>query len=303
MPIAPMIRLSTAPNTRPSTSSGTARWSSVGAATSTSVSPMPMKAIRTSAAAELGKSPIRISGMPQRSVPIAKSDASFCRRHERDREAAPDQPADAEGGVEVADARSYPGPAARSRRRRSGRPALPRRQSARSRGPSAGGASAPARIVEKPAKASCARRRSASRSTRSRGGAAARILATKTAESRNVAAVTEKTASTLVVASRRPPSAGPAKLPTAAIVLMATLAAVSSSGLRERVGSSADWAGLNVVESIVTTPASAYTIAAGREKPRRAPRRRERDRPREVGEEHHALAGGSGRRERQRTAR
>ena len=83
-----------------------------------------------------------------------------------------------------------------------------------------------------------------------------------------------------MVARSRPPSAGPAKLPTDAIVLMATLAAVSSSGLREIVGSSADCAGLNVVERIVTTPESTYTIAAGSEKATTSAAPDQRDRAR-----------------------
>ena len=71
-PIVRVRMLSTAPNTRPSTSSGTARWSRVGAATSISTSPTPMNASRTIAAA-WSTSPTRISGIPQRNMPKAKS--------------------------------------------------------------------------------------------------------------------------------------------------------------------------------------------------------------------------------------
>ena len=55
------------------------------------------------------------------------------------------------------------------------------------------------------------------------------------------------TVSTFVVASNSPPSAGPMKLPTLTIVLVATFAAVSSSGVRASDGSSAAWAGQKIV--------------------------------------------------------
>ena len=287
IPIAPMIRLSTAPKTRPSTSSGTARWSNVGAATSTRVSPMPMNAIRTRADAGLGKIPIRIKGMPQSSVPIAKSEAKLLACDQRDRHRGADEPSDAECGVEVADARSpemqqlHRGDdnqnTKRTRDHRLG--AVEARQGRARLGDDRGEAGE--RLLHEPL--------SASRSRLDAGGASARILATWRAESRNVAAVTERTASTLVVARRRPPSAGPAKLPTDAIVLMATLAAVSSSGCG-RWSSSADCAGLNVVERIVTTPGK-HVHDRGRQRESDDERRaHERDRARDVGEQHHALA-------------
>src|SRR5436190_3273914 len=120
-------------------------------------------------------------------------------------------------------------------------------------------------MVEKPAKISCANCRSAASSSAVAAGASARMSATCSAENTNVPAVAKKTVSTFVAARRSPPIAGPAKLPIAAIVLIATFAAVSSSGVSETVGSSADCAGLNVVDKMATSPASAYTMPAGRD--------------------------------------
>src|SRR6266568_9051494 len=121
------------------------------------------------------------------------------------------------------------------------------------------------RTVLKPANASWASFCSPGETSRE-GGASARIRTTFSAEKANVPAVIANTTSTLVDARKMPPSAGPAKDPTAAIVLWATLAAVSSSGVRETVGRSAACAGRKVVERMVTQPASAYTISAGSEK-------------------------------------
>ena len=74
---------------------------------------------------------------------------------------------------------------------------------------------------------------------------------------RNVAAVTMNTVSTFVATRRTPPIAGPTKLPMLAIVLVATFAAVGSSGVRARVGRIAASAGRNTVPSRVTKPAIA----------------------------------------------
>ena len=62
---------------------------------------------------------------------------------------------------------------------------------------------------------------------------------TRIADQRRSAAATRKVTETLVVATRTPPSAGPTKIPTLSIVVAVTLAAVSSSGLRARFGTSA----------------------------------------------------------------
>src|ERR671910_275089 len=59
------------------------------------------------------------------------------------------------------------------------------------------------------------------------------------ADQTNVPAVAAKTTPGPVAARRSPPRAGPAKLPTLSVVLDATLAAVSSLGLRASDGSRA----------------------------------------------------------------
>ena len=70
-------------------------------------------------------------------------------------------------------------------------------------------------------------------------------------------AVTPKTTALELTASRSPPRAGPAKMPTLSIVVAVTFAAVSSSGLRASPGTSAACAGRNAVEATETTTASA----------------------------------------------
>ena len=72
-----------------------------------------------------------------------------------------------------------------------------------------------------------------------------------------------KTTPVLVSASRRPPSAGPAKLPTLSIELDATFAAVSSSGRVASDGSSAACAGRNAVAISCTLTASPIASSGG----------------------------------------
>ena len=67
--------------------------------------------------------------------------------------------------------------------------------------------------------------------------------------------MTRKTAPELVIASRPPPIAGPAKLPMLSIVLRVTLAADSSSGVRASSGRRDDSAGRNAVARIEASPA------------------------------------------------
>ena len=78
-PIVPTQRLWTAPKTRPSTSSGTARWSSVNADTSTNVFPSPTIISRTKAGIGSGQSPMNAIGRPQRTMPTVKSKVSRAR--------------------------------------------------------------------------------------------------------------------------------------------------------------------------------------------------------------------------------
>ena len=105
------------------------------------------------------------------------------------------------------------------------------------------------------------------------------------------AAVTANATSTLVAASISAPSAGPANIVTLSIVLVATFAAVSSSGSRATEGRSARCAGSNAV-------ASAPLIGGEREHERggRVDQHDERREPRgrgtaEIGDHHHPLAG------------
>ena len=84
-----------------------------------------------------------------------------------------------------------------------------------------------------------------------------RIEPTRIPPQRNVPAVTKNTTPASLAASNRPPSAGPTKLPRLSIVLRATFAAVSSSGVRASSGSAADSAGRNAVPRIEVIPASA----------------------------------------------
>ena len=66
-----------------------------------------------------------------------------------------------------------------------------------------------------------------------------------------------KTTPMEVAASRGPPSAGPANVPTLSIVLPTALAAVSSSGALASDGVRAAWAGWKAVDTIATSTASA----------------------------------------------
>jgi hypothetical protein len=84
-----------------------------------------------------------------------------------------------------------------------------------------------------------------------------RIAPTLNADQRKVAAVAAKTTPGLVAARSRPPSAGPAKLPTLSIADDETFDAVSSSGERASDGSSAACAGRNVFDASETNAAIA----------------------------------------------
>ena len=89
------------------------------------------------------------------------------------------------------------------------------------------------------------------------------IRTTSNADQANAAPVTRKVKATLVPASTSPPAAGPRKMATLSIVLPATFAAVSSSGVRASAGTSAAWAGRNPVVATITATVSAYTTTLG----------------------------------------
>jgi hypothetical protein len=108
-------------------------------------------------------------------------------------------------------------------------------------------------IARKPASASCPSLEAfLSRPT----GGSARTRPISEADQRNIAAVTANTTPVSVTATRSPPSAGPAKLPTLSIVLEATLAAVSSAGSRAREGRIAACAGWKAVATTATSTVS-----------------------------------------------
>jgi len=77
------------------------------------------------------------------------------------------------------------------------------------------------------------------------------------ADHEKAAAVTANTTDALPTASRTPPRAGPANMPTLEIVLIETLAAVNSSGVRASEGSSACCAGWNAVVTTEVATANA----------------------------------------------
>ena len=89
------------------------------------------------------------------------------------------------------------------------------------------------------------------------GDRAAPIPATRAADQRKVAEARTKVTPGSVAASTAPPIAGPAKLMTLSIVLDATLAAVSSAGVRAREGRIAACAGRKAVATTETSPAMA----------------------------------------------
>ena len=92
------------------------------------------------------------------------------------------------------------------------------------------------------ASASCSGATSGSVSMSLRG---TRIRLTSAADQRNVNASKTTTTGIEVTVRRRPPSAGPTKNVRLSIVLVVPLAAVSSSGVRDSLGSSAATAGRN----------------------------------------------------------
>jgi hypothetical protein len=87
--------------------------------------------------------------------------------------------------------------------------------------------------------------------------ASARIRSTRNADRPSAAAVSPKTTSRSVTASRRPATAGPRKNARLSIVLATAFAAVSSLGVRASVGVSAAWAERNGAFAIVAAIARA----------------------------------------------
>jgi hypothetical protein len=88
-----------------------------------------------------------------------------------------------------------------------------------------------------------------------RASSSGRTPTNSTADHSTAPAVTRNTVPTLVHASSNPPIAGPRKMPTLSIVLAATFAAVSSSGVRASVGTRAASAGRNAVAATPTSAA------------------------------------------------
>src|SRR5947207_11870899 len=107
-------------------------------------------------------------------------------------------------------------------------------------------------MARKPATASRATPVGLAGAARGRSGL---TRATSSADERKTTAVSPNTILVLVTAKRMPPIAGPTKLARVAIVLAATFAAVSSSGVRASDGNAAACAGRNAVDESVTTPA------------------------------------------------
>ena len=97
--------LSTAPNTRPITSSGTMRCRIVNALTSTSELPTPMRTIAPIAAARVGHAARMTSGAAQSRTPMPKSNEMRLRAREHERREPPDDATDADHRAEVTDAR------------------------------------------------------------------------------------------------------------------------------------------------------------------------------------------------------
>ena len=90
-----------------------------------------------------------------------------------------------------------------------------------------------------------------------------------------------------MVATRMPPSAGPTKIPTLSIVVAVTFAAVSSSGLRARFGTSAAWAGRNAVPITVPTIEMTYTSEWRPPSGDEQGHQREERHARQIGRHHH----------------
>ena len=86
---------------------------------------------------------------------------------------------------------------------------------------------------------------------------------TRTADSRNVAALSAKTLATSATASRNAADAGPTKKARLSMVLATLLAAVSSSGSSTSDGVSAIWAGPEGRAEQGESVASTKTTAAG----------------------------------------
>ena len=109
-------------------------------------------------------------------------------------------------------------------------------------------------IVRKPASSSSTMDTASSRSASSTS-ATGRMPMRRNADQSTVPAVTRNTSPGPLAARSRPPSAGPPKIPTLSIVLAATLAAVSSSGVRASEGIRAASAGRKAVAATPTRPA------------------------------------------------
>ena len=116
------------------------------------------------------------------------------------------------------------------------------------------------------------------------------MRATRPAATRNITAVTTNIVSTLVVATTRPPMAGPMRKARLSIVLDAPLAAVSSPGCEVSDGSQASWAGRNTHPTSGVRVASTRTTHAGRVDHQRHDRCHHEHRPHQGGHEEHGLA-------------
>jgi hypothetical protein len=89
------------------------------------------------------------------------------------------------------------------------------------------------------------------------------IRPTRTADDSNAMAVSTKLALTPAAASSRPAIAGPTNVALFSIVVDTTFAAISSSGERASVGSSAERAGWKAVDATAISPVRTKTAVAG----------------------------------------
>ena len=209
----------------------------------------PISPKATSAAAVVGIPPSRSSGPPVPATAIPKVVASrLAREPERDEPA--DDPADADGRVEVADAA---GAQIEQLERRDSDQDAEGAVDERLRGEEPDDETQPrvVPIARKPAVASSAR---CGRSRLSGGSVARSSGETISAEKRKSRAVKTKTTQTPESESSSPPTAGNAK-PTLSTALVVTFAAVSSSGDLASDGSSAACAGRNAVPIAATVAA------------------------------------------------
>ena len=225
--IAASIRLCRTPNTRPTTFGGAARCSSV----------MPGDVDERAADAhqreedERGGVVVRRREEDERDAEHRETETEVAgqplARSEHDTDEPAEQAADAERGVEPADARVARRAARGSRPRRSPPRARRRRTSARRSARSRSADGGPRRSRGTRPAARCRSR------ARPRAPAARRAAgrATHTADQRYDAPASAKTSHGPLNARMTPPIAGPANMPTLAIVFSARFDAVSSSGV------------------------------------------------------------------------